>query len=409
MKKTSIIFVLIVLSLYRCEIQAQENFTFISYNVLNFPNGQLLNRQDTLQKIIDHVNPDILFLQELKSEAGLNAIASESFSHLEGNFLAGEWIDQQSNPDTSWPLQQNVVYNADKFTLYEQNTVLTDYRDFNEFIFYFNSEELEANQDTAFLYTYITHLKSSQGSQNEQIRLEMVNDFIEYLKSIPKEAQVILAGDFNLYSSSELAYEALLSEQNHIVLEDPIDTPGNWTESSFLDKSIMTQSTRTKQIFNGASGGVDDRFDFMLCSSNMKDGSGGYQYIDNSYYALGNNGNCYNQNILDCADSNLTVPQSVMNALYYMSDHLPVIMKISLDQTSNVSEYESARDVLRSNVIEQSIEFNSPVNQVSIYNLDGGLVLFNEFNSGTLEISMLNRGVYVLKVDNYSPIKILKI
>jgi len=409
MKKTSIYFTIIAIIICLTGVKAQENFTFTCYNVLNFPNGQPLNRQDTLRTIINHVEPDILFLQELKSAAGLNAIATESFSDLNGTYLAGEWVSQQSNPNTSWPLQQNVIYNAEKFTLHQQNTILTDIRDFNEFIFYFNSEELVQNQDTAFLYAYVTHLKSSQGEDNEQARLGMVNDFVSYLETIPADAQVILAGDFNLYYSEEPAYQALISPDNNVVLEDPLDMPGEWTESSFPDKSIMTQSTRTSQIFNdGAGGGVDDRFDFMLCSSNMLDGSGGYQYVNNSYFALGNNGDCHNQNILDCAETNFTVPQSVMSALYHMSDHLPVIMQVTLDQTTSVNEL-SGVDLLRSNVVSQTLNFSVPVKNVTIHKLDGSMVLNQNINASSLEVNSLSQGIYILKIDHHLPIKILKI
>lgn len=410
MKKNSIIFLILSVTLVVTGIRAQENFTVMCYNVLNFPNGQPLNRQDTLKKVLNHVQPDILFLQELKSEAGLNLIATESCSELSGTFLAGEWVQQQSNPNTSWPLQQNVVYDSEKFTLHQQNTVLTDYRDVNEFIFYYNSEELVQNQDTAFIYCYVTHLKSSQGSDNEQIRLEMAQDFTTYLETIPQDAQVILAGDFNLYYSEEPAYQQLLSLENAIVLEDPINMPGEWTESSFPDKSIMTQSTRTSQIFSdGAGGGVDDRFDFMLCSSNMLDGSGGYQYTQNSYYALGNNGDCYNQSILECAETNFTVPESVMNALYYMSDHLPVIMQLTLDQTSRVKELKDASSVLRSNVITDHIQFSELISEIKIFDLAGNLALQRGEKTTQLNASELPAGIYVLKVKGYLPVKLVKL
>ena len=44
------------------------------YNLLNFPQGGILNRQDTLKKIIDFEQPDLLLIQELKTSTGLDAI-----------------------------------------------------------------------------------------------------------------------------------------------------------------------------------------------------------------------------------------------------------------------------------------------------------------------------------------------
>ncbi len=390
-------------------IHAQEFFTVMNYNVLNFPNGSIPNRQDTLKKIIDFVEPDFILLQELKSEAGLISIAEESCVDLDGDYRAATWETLQSNPNSGWPLQQNIVYNAERFTLHEENVVLTNYRDFNEFIFYFNSEELVNQQDTAFLYVYTTHLKSSQGGDNEQLRLEMVEYFTAHLATLPGDAQVIIGGDFNLYDSAEPAYQLLLSDENAIQLEDPIDMPGDWHSSSYPDKSILTQSTRVSTIFDdGAGGGLDDRFDFMLCSENMLDGSSGYQYVDNSYYALGNNGTCYNENITDCMP-NFSVPSSVMNALYYMSDHLPVIMQLQLDQTSSISELDK-NILLRSNVVNETISFNKSLNEtVKIYTVLGEEVLQRQLKGKSINVSDLSSGAYIIVIGNKTSLKFVKL
>ena len=390
-------------------IHAQEFFTVMNYNVLNFPTGSMQNRQDTLKKIIDFVEPDFILLQELKSEAGLISIAEESCVDLEGEYRAANWETLQSNPNSGWPLQQNIVYNAERFTLHEENVVLTSYRDFNEFIFYFNSEELETQQDTAFLYVYTTHLKSSQGGENEQLRLEMVEYFTAHLATLPLDAQVILGGDFNLYNSDEPAYQLLLSEDNAIQLEDPIDMPGDWHSSSYPDKSILTQSTRTSSIFgDGAGGGLDDRFDFMLCSENMLDGSVGYQYVNNSYYSLGNNGTCYNENITDCMP-NFSVPSSVMNALYSMSDHLPVIMQLQLDQTSSISELNK-KILLRSNMVSETIRFNQSLNEtVEIYSVTGKKLLQRQLNGKSINVNGLSSGAYILVIGEETSLKFVKL
>lgn len=390
-------------------IHAQEFFTVMNYNVLNFPNGSMQNRQDTLKKILDFAEPDLILLQELKSEAGLFSIAEESCADLDGDYRAATWETLQSNPNSGWPLQQNVVYNSERFTLHEENVVLTDYRDFNEFIFYFNSEQLVNEQDTAFLYVYTTHLKSSQGGDNELLRLEMVEYFTAHLATLPADAQVIIGGDFNLYNSDEPAYQLLLSEQNAIQLEDPIDMPGDWHSSSYPDKTILTQSTRTSSIFgDGAGGGLDDRFDFMLCSENMLDGSAGYQYVNNSYYSLGNNGTCYNENITDCMP-NFSVPASVMNALYYMSDHLPVIMQLQLDQTSSISELDK-KVLLRGNVVNEILRFNQPLNEtVKVYSVLGEELFQRQLNGKSINISDLSSGAYILVIGEETSLKFVKL
>jgi hypothetical protein len=56
-------------------------------------------------------------------------------------------------------------------------------------------------------------------------------------------------------------------------------------------------------------------------------GTDSLQYIDNSYLAIGNDGNHYNTSLI-AAPANSMYPESVVRSLYYMSDHLPVAMKM---------------------------------------------------------------------------------
>jgi hypothetical protein len=83
-----------------------------------------------------------------------------------------------------------------------------------------------------------------------------------------------------------------------------------------------TQSSRVLDIGDGGStGGMDDRFDQILVSYALDDGSG-LSYVANSYFAFGNDS--YHLNAAVNAMPNQVVGLAVANALYYGSDHLPV-------------------------------------------------------------------------------------
>jgi endonuclease/exonuclease/phosphatase family metal-dependent hydrolase len=302
--------------------------TEINITCYNFPTGSMLNRQETLKKILNYTQPDLLLLQELKSEEGLTSIAEQSCADLDGNYVSSTWISQQSNQNSDWQLQQAIVYNNDVFGLDEERLKTTDVRDINIYKLFLRDIELQNGADTTFIYVFVTHLKSSSGSDNEAARLQMAEVFVNALTEIDPNSYCIFGGDFNVYSSSEPAYQLLLNAENSIVFEDPIDAPGNWTSSTYPFKEILTQSTRTSQIFgDGAGGGLDDRFDFILASENLMDQNEPLHYQSDSYLALANNGTCYNQNITDCEEDN-EVPMEIIQALYYMSDHLPVLMKL---------------------------------------------------------------------------------
>lgn len=307
----------------------QQTVRMMSYNLLNFPTGNLAGREDTLRTIIDHVRPDLFLIQELKNDSGLQLIVDRSFENLPGNYAAATFLPQQSGSG-DFKLQQSLVYNADLFGLLSEGRLMTAVRDINRYLLYWKDPMLAQGADTVKLYLFVAHLKSSQGSSNVEARLAMAQTFTTHLQQLPPDASVVFAGDLNVYTSTEPAYQELLDETNPIAMRDPINSPGNWQSSSFAQREIHTQSTRQSSIFgDGAGGGMDDRFDFILLSEDMFSTTNAINYVDDSYDALGNDGTCYNQSITACAGG--AVPNEVMRAMYHMSDHLPVILELQLN------------------------------------------------------------------------------
>ncbi len=382
----------------------QTEINVTCYNVLNFPTGSMLNRQDTLKKILNYTQPDLLLLQELKSEEGLTSIAEQSCADLDGNYVSSTWISQQSNQNSDWQLQQAIVYNTDVFGLDEERLKTTDVRDINIYKLFLRDIELQNGADTTFIYVFVTHLKSSSGSDNEAARLQMAEVFVNALTEIDPNSYCIFGGDFNVYSSSEPAYQLLLNAENSIVFEDPIDAPGNWTSSSYPFKEILTQSTRTSQIFgDGAGGGLDDRFDFILASENLMDQSEALHYQSDSYLALANNGTCYNQNITDCEEDN-EVPMEIIQALYYMSDHLPVLMKLETEielSTNNELTFDPNLNVFSER--QEFILFDESAQQsvfmVDLFDVTGKRVKSVQMSSGAhIVLNDFTTGIYIAQV-----------
>ena len=101
-----------------------------------------------------------------------------------------------------------------------------------------------------------------------------------------------VCGDFNIYKSSESAYQKLLAvtpgNEGHFF--DPLPLTGTWNNLSYA--SYHTQSTRTRSFNGGATGGLNDRFDMILYSKAVNL-SGGITYVANSTVAFGNDGNHY--------------------------------------------------------------------------------------------------------------------
>lgn len=395
---------------------AQETLDVMFYNLLEFPTALPTNRVQILQSIVQEYDPEIFMVCELESQEGSNTIKDVI---LNANSITYEDAAFITNQSSSSPLQQNLYYKKDNFDLIAQNVIITSVRDINSYVLELKTEDQATNPIQ--IYIYVSHLKSSQGSANEILRLEAVQALISALEEVPEDAFVIFAGDFNVYNSNEPAYQALLDENNNITFIDPIDTPGNWNNNDTFSQ-VHTQSTRVSasEFGAGAGGGLDDRFDFILMSQNMQTNPQ-LRYVENTYSAYGNNGNCYNLDINDSTcEGTFSLP--LRNNLYNMSDHLPVVMTLETEETFilNTTDFENQPLItLEKTIINTSLQFNRWVAgglqiPFSVYNTVGQQVYRNTLPSQTtsfFSMESLEKGMYIIRFDesDIPSIKFIKI
>ncbi|MBL4577295.1 MAG: hypothetical protein JKX74_02410, partial [Flavobacteriales bacterium] len=311
----------------------QDTLKVMSYNLLNFPDGRngcgsnlvVPSRWDTLRKIVQFYQPDILMVCELQNQEGADSILSASLNVGGINYYAAANFVVNQSGYTG--LNNMFFYNTQKVTLHSQSEILTDLRDIGEYVVYANDPNLSVYNDTTFIHFYVSHLKAGKfNAPVEENRRNLECGALRtYVDGITSTGNFIFGGDFNFYTSSEPGYQTLITGGVN-KFNDPINRPGNWNNnSSFAD--VHTQSTRSSQnIECGAPGGMDDRFDFILISDSIVNGGDRVQYMSGTYAAFGNDGNHFNQSINNLP--NTAAPDSVINALYYMSDHLPVVMDL---------------------------------------------------------------------------------
>lgn len=307
-----------------------DTITIVSYNLLNFPNGRndcgtsninLPNRADTLRKILGYVKPDIFVACEIQTEAGADSILTRSLNVFgASNYVQAEF--DFSNTDAS--LNNSLYYNSEKLTLQWQDVIETSPRNIDHYVLYVNDPNLGIFFDTTFIEIYMCHLKAGSGAQEQADREQQTEQLMDYISTRPQDRNHFVCGDLNVYTSNEACYQNLIT--GPFALKDPINKPGNWNNNSTF-ANIHTQSPRTSGSFDcGSTGGLDDRFDQILVSNNVILGSDSLKYLPNSYKAIGNDGNHFNSNLL-ASPVNAQYPDSVVRALFYMSDHLPVALK----------------------------------------------------------------------------------
>jgi hypothetical protein len=124
---------------------------------------------------------------------------------------------------------------------------------------------------------------------------------------------------------------------------------GSWHNNDYYE-DIHTQSTHTGSGCP-SGGGMDDRFDFILASDEILEGVGHVEYIEDSYIAIGQDGQHFNQSLVS-SPTNTSVPADVLEALYGMSDHLPIRLKLLIDNNVGIAE---------SGIPEFNISINNPV------------------------------------------------
>lgn len=304
-----LVLVTLVLALAAGAAQAQDAvFRVCTYNLLNYPGGNGDQRNPYFADVLAAIEPDIVLAQEINDEAG-----SQQF--LNAVFDPALW--DVSEPTGIGQSQEYLFFRSDRFALLSVTSIETVLRN----IELYELQNLTLPAQPVVLLAN-AHLKASQGGDNEQQRFEEVSEFTDYMAANGLNGtDLLFCGDLNLYTSGEPAYGELLGDGE---FEDPIDTPGNWHNSPAY-AAIHTQSTRTEPFGGGATGGLDDRFDFLLAQAVLFDGDG-WDLLADTYTAYGNDGAHFNDAIND--GDNGAVPPEIADALHEATDHLPVFVDL---------------------------------------------------------------------------------
>ncbi len=401
----------LVLLLAVSSIYAQQTINVMFYNLLEFPISSPGGRDVILKNILNEFDPDIFMVCELQNETGADMILNTSLNDEGNDFERADFVLNQSSSSN---LQQLIFYRSSMFSLESQEVITTPVRDINKYILKFNTTDQQT--DPVYLYIYVTHLKSSQGTDNQNLRLQMINRFVEDLETIPSNSYVVFGGDYNFYRSSEPGYQELLDPTNPIVIVDPIDTPGSWNNNEYF-QAVHTQSTRINAGSAGAGGGLDDRFDFITISESLLTDPTLY-YVADSYKAFGNNGNCFNNDI-SSSDCSGEYSQILRNRLYSMSDHLPVVLQLETDKefVLDTPEFTLENSIeLQQNPVTDKLVLLSRkagLKSIVLFNIMGQVVTKittqNPLHKVTINVSGLSTGIYYLKTNAADkPIRFIK-
>jgi hypothetical protein len=419
MKSILTILVFLLFSLYG-KGQIGETYTIMHYNLLYYgfetsfctsSNNNVDLKDGNLSVIIDYVQPDIFTVNELGSGlAGpqdpgnlyriLDNVLNASGEH---RFSAAPYTN-----GTNSSIVNGLFYDNTKFVFHSGDVVANEVRDINLFTLYVKDEDLLLAGDTIFLNAIVAHLKAGSTNSDQNARTTEIQAVMSYIVQNNLRGNIMFLADLNMQSSLEFAYQLLTFHINQeIRFVDPITQPGNWWENPNFAQ-YHTQSTRTSSgCFAG--GGMDDRLDQILVTHPLMSGTQGLKYVEGSYYALGQDGQRFNKSLI--SPPNLSAPSDVINALYNMSDHLPVILEIErVELPSSVSPVLAFEpQLIFANPTRESLNLEiRNINSnalISIFSLSGQLLRSFPINVEhhtekiTINILDLSAGMYFVRLE----------
>ncbi|MBX7045251.1 MAG: T9SS type A sorting domain-containing protein [Ignavibacteria bacterium] len=411
MKKLNLaIFFLFVFTIQ--SLAATDTLRVMNWNLLNFA-GTDTFRVQYYRTVISNANPDIFICQEISGPAANGVLYNQVFQ----SFAPGVYDTVVFNmgPDTG----NLLFYKKSKAKFISNTPIRTALRDISEFKMY-----MPFIQDTVRFFS--CHLKASSGSANEILRGKEVDTLRYYTNQLPLNKFFILAGDFNIYSANEAAYQKLLAvTTGEGQFFDPIpNMTGNWNGVAAY-AFYHTQSPRVRSFGGGATGGMDDRFDMLLHSKAISNAGSKFffSYSTTKYFTYGNDGNHFNDSINK--QPNTAAPVDVVNGIHYASDHCPVIAKYVLTGTSGIistgneipSGFSLSQNFPNPFNPVTTIGFGLPVSAyvtLKVYDLTGREVLspVNEQKPAgnfavTIDASALPSGTYIYRftAGNYTAMK----
>lgn len=397
----------------------RDTISVMTYNLMYYLNTSgpcthsvtASDRDAAFELIFNEVKPDILAVQEMPDYADNSAaryVLREVINvNNETNYISADF----SNNGFS-DLVNQVFFDTTKVMLYEQSHITNGFggsslaRVIDVYTFYYKDPFFDQGTDTVFFTLVNLHLKAGSSTSDEVDREDAIKALMPYLATNIAHNNIMVMGDFNTYSHTEGAIQEMINYGDaRVKLSDPVGQLGNWNNNSAY-ALVHTQSTHYSSEGCFSGGGLDDRFDMILVTDAIDNGSDYMTYIPASYKILGQDGQHFNSSVN--WGGNNAVSSAVADALYDFSDHLPVYCSFELRSkglgfSSNLIHENSISiaNPFHNNLTirkeETSADFSG-----AIYNLNGQLITTFNLNDTeiTINSSQWQNGLYILSLSS---------
>ena len=320
-----------------------DTIKIMSYNVGNFGTAPtsscpLFNfnlKSGYLKTILQYEKPDVIAM--LKMNASSSFCQDTILNYVLDSICLGCWNYGAYTVESGYPKVNMFYFNRHKFGFVKSVVIYNADKNISDITLhklFYKAANLGLTQDTVFVNFVVAHLKS--GSGNTADRTTEIAGAMAWLNAhISNNENIVFMGDLNTTSSNESCFQTLINPTNSTIkFFDPPNQLGNWDLQPNNFANYLTQSTRTIDPGDcNATGGMDNRFDHILLNASLMNGAHSFKYMSGSYKVIGQDGNHVNKSLID-PPTNLSIPSNIINALYYMSEHLPVALKLIVNDTS---------------------------------------------------------------------------
>ena len=413
------IYLIIIIACTALFAQAQDIITVMQYNLLYYgnynsgyadcfeTNNNTQRKDECIRTLVDYVKPDIFTVCEFGATQQLQNDFLRHNLNING---VSYWQSDNIINYAGSNIINHIFFDSRKMGLKRHVALRTNPRDTDIYELYLKTPGLAAG-DTIKLVCIVAHPKAGMGYESD--RRALMQKAMDYVNQNYPTDNVLIMGDFNMYGASESGYRLLTQTYSNpsICFMDPLSFVGGvgeWNNNA-LFAPFHTQSTRNYSDECFSSGGLDDRFDFILMADEIAFSYNHMRYVQGSYHAVGNDGQHFNNSVNQGYNS--AVPAEVAEALFNGSDHLPVTMKIAVDVHLGVEDHEvqSLYATVAPNPASDRAAvnfFNPSKGQVEfeLYSLQGQLLQHEAaaFGEGSQQYELsfhdLTKGFYLLRV-----------
>ena len=418
-----ILILLINSNFLKAQTLINDTLKLMTYNVGNYgkPPGSgcpLLNltfKNAYLRTILEYEQPDILGMVKMSSS---QLFCTDTVVHsVLDSVCNGCWGHGTYSIVSTYAKENMLYFKTNKIGFVSSTVIYSGDQNISDITLhklFYKSPNLASTHDTVFINVVLAHLLSGGG--NTSNRDTEVAGAMTWLNAhVSNPENLIFMGDMNTTASTENCFTDLInSTNNNTKFYDPPNQLGQWTNNPTNFGFYLTQSTRTTDPGDcNATGGMSNRFDHILLTSPVVNGTLSLKYIPSSYTVIGQDGD-HVGNALTDPPVNSSVPANENSALYYMSEHLPVSIKMVVSYLVSVRIenylYQNIKinytTLVTDNIIVSGTSAKGFDNDYSnckaiVYDINGRIIsetLINLIQTNTIKVSEISNGMYFLKI-----------